>query len=372
MRGHSRRMPASGKPDPAADDGVHELGPVVATSTRSGGRGWTPERGGTGAVAVHLVEVLGVDRKMRVWGQVDERIAAVARRQRGRVSRRQLTQAGVKRDSVRHRVRRGQLHPLEPRVFAVGHAAPVNLGDETTALLAAGAGALLSHTSAAMLWGMLSPRRGPIHLTVPGGRSLDRGAVVTHRARHLAIQDKRSHGGLPVTSPARVLLDIALRATGRDLELAYDRALVEGILRESEVRELLSRTAGRAQGTVLRALVEGHGSGRTVTRSEAEEMFLALIRAAHLPEPRVNARVAGYEVDFHWPQERLIVEIDGFRYHSTRHRFEHDHRKDSALRAAGQAVLRFTPRQLQNESLATVADVARGLVAIGADGRESA
>jgi very-short-patch-repair endonuclease len=159
-----------------------------------------------------------------------------------------------------------------------------------------------------------------------------------------------------------VLLDISLASEARELELAYDRALVNHVLRESQMRELLARAHGRAEGAVLAALVEAQRDGTTLTRSQAEEVFLALIRAARLPEPLVNARVAGYEVDFYWPREGLIVEIDGFRYHSTRRRFEHDHRKDSALRAAGKMVLRFTPRQLKAENMVIVADVARCLV----------
>lgn len=110
----------------------------------------------------------------------------------------------------------------------------------------------------------------------------------------------------------------------------------------------------------LQALLERRG-GPTLTRSEAEERFLALIRGATLPEPKVNARIHGYEVDFLWPG-RLVVEIDGFRFHSTRRAFEHDHRKDAVLRGAGLPVMRFTWSQLAHEPYAVVVQVVRGLV----------
>ena len=127
-----------------------------------------------------------------------------------------------------------------------------------------------------------------------------------------------------------------------------------------DVGRLLARTQGRAAARALRALLEREG-GTTLTRSHAEDELLALFRSAGLPPFEVNARIAGYEVDFLWRAQRLVVELDGYRYHLTRPAFERDHSKDVALRAAGLDVRRFTPHQLTTNPYAIIADVAHGL-----------
>jgi very-short-patch-repair endonuclease len=170
----------------------------------------------------------------------------------------------------------------------------------------------------------------------------------------------RIHRRLPVTSPARTLFDEARVLTHRKLELAFDRALVSGGMRLPDVAELLTRVRGRPGAPVLAGLL-AHHTGPTLTRSEAEELFLELIRQAGLPPPRVNARTSGYEVDFLWPERRLVVEVDGFRFHSTRRAFDHDHRKDLDLKAAGLTVLRFTYEQLRREPLLVIAQLTRAL-----------
>jgi very-short-patch-repair endonuclease len=251
---------------------------------------------------------------------------------------------------------------LHRGVFAVGHLAPYPLGDETAALLAAPDGSALGHYSAGSLWGMLTPESGDglIHIVTRDVRIRPRPGVCIHRSRTLTARDIRIHDGVPVTSPARTLLDLGELLTERECELAYDRALVARIMTAVEVERVLDGAHGRAGKRLLRKLL-ARQCGPTVTRSEAEERFLALIRRAKLPEPRVNARVHGYEVDFYWPG-RLIVEIDGFRFHSTQRAFEHDHRKDAVLRGGGFPVLRFTWHQITAEVVAVVALVAQALV----------
>lgn len=112
----------------------------------------------------------------------------------------------------------------------------------------------------------------------------------------------------------------------------------------------------------LRALVEG-GEGPAITRSEAEERFLALVRAAELPPPEVNVRVNDHEVDFLWRDEGLVVEIDGFRFHSSREAFERDRRRDARLQAAGVRVMRVTWRQAVDDAYATLARLVQALAA---------
>lgn len=305
--------------------------------------------------------MLGVRAGLRVTGTRDNRIAAIARLQRGRVSRRQLRAAGLSYDVISRAVQRGTLFSLPGGVFAVGHAGAVELGKETAALLALPEGAALSHHSAASLWEMRLPTDGPVHVVAPSGSYRCIAGCRVHRARNLTAQDVRVRKGLPVTSPARTLLDEASFLTGRQLELAFDRALVAKLMRPEDVAELLTRTTGHRGAGALAALLDRQPGMTTLTRSEAEELFLDLIRRAHLPEPRMNVRVAGYEVDFLWPDQNLVVEVDGYRYHSTRRAFEHDRRKEADLRAAGFVVLRFSYWQVREEPLAVVAGLTRVL-----------
>lgn len=317
-----------------------------------------------GSDVTWFVRVLGVRDEVPVRGPRDHRIAQIAVTQRGRVATRQLIAAGVSATTASRLVKRSALFPLHRGVFAVGHTAPIELGDETAALLAVGGTAALSHLSAAVLWGLLppDPGGGPIHVTSATDHRPCLDGIVVHRSRILTGADIRVRAGLPVLSPARALLDSAELVTERRLELAVDRALVDGILRPHEITELLARTNGRRGGPLLRAQLARLSDGPTLTRSEAEEQFLALIRQAGLPRPLVNSRVQGYEVDFYWPRERIAVEIDGFRFHSTRRAFEHDRRKDAVLLAAGISTLRNSWRQLHDEPTAVIARLA-GLLA---------
>jgi very-short-patch-repair endonuclease len=310
----------------------------------------------------HLVQLLGVRSPTPVSGSVERRIAFLAQAQRGRVSRRQLLEAGVSSNGIDRRLRSGSLLAQHRGVYLVGHRAPVPLGDETSALLAVGRGAVLSHHSAAILWQLL-PRQaadGIVHVLVRGSSAGRRKGVRIHRTRRLDANDVRTRHRLPVTSPGRVLFDLAPLVTERVLERAFDQALVERIMRLDEIDELLGTVRGRA-GTQQIATLRERESGPTVTRSEAEERLLGLVRKAGLPEPRVNTRLHGYEVDFHWLRERLILEVDGFRYHSGRRVFEHDRRKDSTLQAAGFATMRVTWRQMEDEPYAVVARLAQAL-----------
>jgi very-short-patch-repair endonuclease len=304
-----------------------------------------------------------------VIGERDARIAQIAALQRGRIARRQLRAAGVSSAAVTWLVKRQRLFSSLRCVFAVGQPAPAELTAETEALLAMAEGAALSHLSAARLWGLAAPDpQAAVDVLVAARQSAAMSGVTVHRSRCLAPVDLRIHRGLPVTSPARLLLDLADDWTERQVERAFDQALVERILRPPELAELLARTAGRRGIPLLRELLAAAGT-TTLTRSEAEERMLALIRDARLPRPRVNARVGGYEVDFYWPEQRFAVEVDGYRYHSTPRRFENDHRKDGALRDLGIDAMRVTWRQIEREPYAVIARLAQGL---GQAGRKAA
>ncbi len=305
--------------------------------------------------------MLGARSEIPVSGSIGERIATIAEAQRGRVSRRQLLAAAIGSSAIERRVQSGYLIARHRGVYAVGHVSQTPLGRETAALLAVRDGAVLSHHSACALWG-LRPAEGDgvVHLLVQGGSAGTRHGVRIHRTRRLDPEDVRIQKRLPVTSPARALLDIAGSVSERQLELAFDQGLVQRVLQARDVDELLRRIPGHPGAPLLSALLERQ-SDPALTRSQAEERLLALIRAAQLPHPRVNTRVHGYEVDFHWPRHRFVAEVDGFQYHCTRRAFEHDRRKDATLRAAGLATMRVTWRQIEDQPYAVIALLAQAL-----------
>jgi very-short-patch-repair endonuclease len=273
----------------------------------------------------------------------------------------QLVAAGISYDTAQRLVRRGAMFRLHQGVYAVGHRAPIEYGDETGALLAVGDRGVLGLHSAAPHWGMRSTPDGLIHVVVAGGSVRAPAGVRVHTTKILTPRDVRVRSGLPLTSPARTLLDLAEVVTARRLELAFDQALVSRLMSVGDVDELLRRVKGRAGAPLLRALALRE-RGPTITRSQAEEQLLALVRGAGLPEPEVNVKVHGYEVDFYWRNHRLIVEIDGYRYHSTARAFEHDRHKDVTLKSFGLSTMRFTARALRHEPLYVVARMTEGLL----------
>jgi very-short-patch-repair endonuclease len=310
-----------------------------------------------------LVRVLGVGALLTVSGGRDQRIAAIAKLQRGRVSRKQLLAAGIDPSTVQRLLAKGSLHPIHAGVYAVGHSAPLPLGAETAALLACRDGAALSHATAAALWGLRAPAdvAGPVQITVFGGESGGRPGIEIHRTTVLLPRDVRVHQRLPVTSPARTLLDVAGLWTARELEWAVDEGLiVRRIVRVSQLTDVLRRGSGRRGAALLAELLHRRTSS-SVTRSEAEERFLALIRAAELPEPELNVRLNGFPVDFLWRDLRVAVEIDGYLFHTSRSAFDRDRRKDAVLKGAGWEVLRFSRDQVKFEPYAVLARVVQTL-----------
>jgi len=236
------------------------------------------------------------------------------------------------------------------------------LAREMAAVLACGEGAAISHRSAAVLWHLLEPSDAAIDVTVRRQSSRSRPGLVIHRTRRLAPDEIKHLRGLPLTAVPRTLVDLAESASDRELESAYGQALVRRLASPERVRAALARHAYRRGAARLRALVEG-GEGPAITRSEAEERFLALVRAAELPPPEVNVRVNDHEVDFLWRDEGLVVEIDGFRFHSSREAFERDRRRDARLQAAGVRVMRVTWRQAVDDTYATLARLVQALAA---------
>jgi very-short-patch-repair endonuclease len=293
----------------------------------------------------------------------DRLIGDLAGRQYGVVSRSQLLSMGIGAGSIQTRLRQHYLHRLHRGVYAVGHLAPVPLAREMAALLACGHGAVVSHRSAAVVWHLLPASDDvEIDVTVPATGRGRRPGLRIHRSRRLSPQDVRHLRGLPVTAPWRTLVDLAETGSDRELERATHEAITRRLINARRLLADTERYRGRRGVGRLRKLLDDDDPS-ALTRSEAEERFLALVRAAGLPAPEVNVRLHGYEVDFLWRDKGLVVEVDGFQFHSTRAAFERDRQRDAELQSAGLRVLRVTWRQVVHAPYATLTNLVRALAA---------
>lgn len=293
----------------------------------------------------------------------EREIAKLAERQRGLVTRAQLLDLGLTRAAIDHRMKSARLHALYRGVYTVGHGQPAEGARELGAVLACGPRAAASHRSAAWLWRLQSRPPEDAEVSVVGRDCRSRPGLRVHTLAALDRRDLRRLGGIPITSPARTILDLAAVVQGRKLEQAVAEAQARRLISRSEVLSLIARVGPRPGVKPLRSLLDAETSP-VLTRSEAEERFLALLRSADLPAPEVNAQLLGrYEVDFVWRDRRLVVEIDGFAYHGSRAAFERDRVRDADLVAAGFRVIRITWRQLLAAPASVVARVAAALAA---------
>jgi Protein of unknown function (DUF559)/AbiEi antitoxin C-terminal domain len=271
------------------------------------------------------------------------RAVGVAEGQWGVVSRAQLLDVGVSPAAIATWRRRRRLHAVQRGVYALGHASLGREGRRLAAVLACGPGAVLSHRTAAAHWGLLHTDQTRIDVTAPRGRHGAAG-IRLHRSRSLDAQDTTRHQGIPVTTIARTLLDLAATARPSELERALAQAERLQLYDHRAIEDLIARSNGH-RGTQVLAQATTHEP--RWTRNEWEAAFLSLTRDAGLPEPLVNdafdAPELGWcEPDYHWPTHRVIVETDGWETHGTRAAFRSDRAKDAALTASGYRVLRFT------------------------------
>jgi very-short-patch-repair endonuclease/predicted transcriptional regulator of viral defense system len=289
-------------------------------------------------------------------------IARLAAQQRGVVTVEQLHAAGLDNAAIKRRCRAGRLHRLHRGIYLVGLPIVPAHAAETAALLACGRGSVVSHRSAARLWGLPAWRdwSGPIEVTVPGGNPGRKPGLMVHRAHKLDRRDVRPVDGIPATAPARTLLDLATVMPIDELELALADAHARRLLRPIDLADALDRNRGRRGAKALRALL-ALALGNGLTRSQAERRMLALLREAALPLPNANARAGHYEVDFLWSDQKVIVEVDGYAFHSARQSFERDRERDAVLVARGYVVMRVTWRQLVARRHALVARIAAAL-----------
>lgn len=270
-------------------------------------------------------------------------MSELATAQHGVVSRRQLIGLGLSPSAVDGWVKEKRLCPVQRSVYAVGHEAFGPLTRVMAAVLALGDGAVASHRTAAMLWSLLPDARTTIDVTVPTRRR-GRAGVAVHTSC-LAATDLTTIDGVPVTSPARTLLDIAETVSARQLERAIEESERAGLFDLAALEDVMDRGIGRrGLGRLRAALAHLHPTG--LSRSELERRFMELVKQAGLPLPSQNVNLHGYEVDAVWKDQRIVVELDGYEYHRTRTAFERDRQRDARLQAAGWRVLRFSWRQV--------------------------
>jgi REase_MTES_1575 len=230
------------------------------------------------------------------------------------------------------------------------------------AVLACGPDALLSHRNAAALWLLRPSARAEVDVTVPQRTRRGRRGIKLHQVRRFHPDDRSLHEGIPVTTVARTLLDLAEVVPRRDLERAFEEAERLRLLDMRAIESLWQRSRGRRGLRPLGALLAVQHEPEQTTRSELERRFLRLCHDAGLPRPAVNLFVAGFEVDAVWQDKQLVVELDGHAYHRTRAAFERDRIRDAALQLAGYRVVRVTQRRLVSQPFA-VAETVRALLA---------
>jgi very-short-patch-repair endonuclease len=285
----------------------------------------------------------------------------LVRRQHGVVTRRQLLALGLSPKAIEHRLRTGQLRRLWRGVYVVGRPELTQHGRWMAAVLACGPGALLSHSSAAALWGIRPLHRGPIEISVPRATDPRQPGIRVHRRSSLRPDDATERDGIPVTSPACTLVDIAPGLAPRSREAAINEADKLDLVHPEQLRAELEGVA-RPGATPLRMVLDR--ATFTLTDSDLERLFLPVARRAGLPKPETQPHVNGHRADFYWPDLKLVVEADGGRFHRTPLQQTQDRVRDQAHIMAGFMPLRFTHGQINFEPAyveRTLAAVARRL-----------
>jgi hypothetical protein len=288
---------------------------------------------------------------------VDALIRQLAELQHGVVARCQLLAMGITESAIEVRLSAGRLVRLYRGVYAVGHRVLAPRGHYVAAVLALGPRAALSHKSAGGLHELLSTAQTVVDVTVPGSKGAPRRkGLRIHVTDALDPEDVDVVDGIPITSVARTILDLAAILTSTQLRRVIEQADRSGVLNLLALQRALDRRP-RANGSRrLRAILRDY-TGAPPTRSVFERAFLELIERAGLPKPLVNHELAGLEPDIYWPQWKLVVELDSRGFHSDPRTFESDRIRDARLQRLGLRVLRITWKRLKQEPKAVIDDI---------------
>jgi very-short-patch-repair endonuclease len=281
-------------------------------------------------------------------------IGRIASRQHGVVTRAQLLRTGVTTHEIRHRLEAGSLLREHRGVYRVGHRAPSVEARSLAAVLACGTGARLSGAAAAHLLGVLKGPVPPPEVTAPVRRRVP---GVRVRLGFVDPRDRATHRGIPVTAVPRTLVDLAAELPLDDLARACHEAGVRYRTTPALVAAALARPAPNTPGAAkLRQIFEGDAR---VTLSALERRFLDLLRERELPLPRTNRPAGSHHVDCRWPDRRLTVELDSYRFHHSRHAWEQDRRREREARARGDDLRRYTWADVFEEPAQMLAELRR-------------
>jgi very-short-patch-repair endonuclease len=267
---------------------------------------------------------------------------ALAERQHWVITRGQLLRLGLTDEGIEHRIAIGRLHVVRAGVYAVGRAALTREGHFMAAVLSCGDGAVLSHESAAAHWRILTPRGGPIHVTVPPSRSARRRGIAVHR--RAGPLGATRHEAIPITRVADTVVDLATGLPDEPLERAINEAVNRDLTDPDRLRDEAAAMRRRLGARRVVALLDR--DTYVVTDSRLEQRLLRIVRRAGLPPPQTQRHLVGGRVDFYWPQLGLIVEADSLRFHRTPAQQRADRLRDQKNAAAGLITLRFTHWQI--------------------------
>jgi very-short-patch-repair endonuclease len=268
---------------------------------------------------------------------VEQKLARLASRSHGVVTRAQLRSAGLTEGEIRQRLQSGALLREYRGVYRVGHRAPSLEARYLAAVYACGDGALLSGHAAAHLLAILPGPPPRPEVTAPTERHIP--GITTRRHRSMHPLDAQFWRGVPITSPARTIVDLAATLAAHELARAAHEAAIRHNTAPREIEAVLQRQPNRRGAKELKRVISGD---EPVTRSALERRFLTLLRNAQLPLPITNRPAGTRYVDCRWPQHNLTVELDGYRYHSSRHAWEQDRRREREAFARGDDFRRYT------------------------------
>jgi very-short-patch-repair endonuclease len=275
-------------------------------------------------------------------------LAALASRQHGVVSRRQLVELGFGRQAIQRRLESRRLRRLHPGVYAVGHWALTPASRDLAAVFACGPRALLSHRAAGARLGLLTRGSGPVEVTAPHG-SRPKPGIEVHTTRLIHPDDRSTIDGIPTTSVARTIVDLTEVLPDRRLTAVVNEAEVLRLFDLRAIEEAMERLPRRHGRRRLERVLANYTEPPGYSTTEADRLLLRLCKDHGLPQP---SRIAtgGYELDFYWADAGLAVEVDGRAFHATRRSFEEDRRRDRELAALGVQVARVTWSDLTRDA----------------------
>jgi predicted transcriptional regulator of viral defense system len=296
----------------------------------------------------------------------DREIARICQSQNGLVTLEQLEAHGLTVQAVHERLLSGRLHRIHQGVYSLTPRVMTQRGVFMAAVLACGPDAVLSHRSAAYLWGMVDSWEEPIDVTAPNRRGRSPDGVAAHRDSSLQPIDKTTHFDVPCTTVARTVLDYAGVESERKVRRVIAQGEVLGILDKSKLRALLKRSRRRRGVARLRLILDTIHPQTERTRSELERLFLEMCARREVPEPGVNIWLRGadgerYQADFLWRDQWLIVEADSRRFHDTDSAFVADRKRRQQLELAGWRVSQCTWEEVEREPR-RLAETVRALI----------